>query len=89
MPEADPIPIHAELSRGKSGFGAFRHSPWWHPGAMLTGNNRGQGRFGSSVDFGARRLAVGYPYVGTPLGGRVGQVWVYEEDGLFADDFED
>lgn len=59
------------------------------PGAVLIGNNRDQGRFGSSVDFGARRLAVGYPYVGTPLGGRVGQVWVYEEDGLFADDFED
>ncbi len=59
------------------------------PGAVLTGNNRDQGRFGSSVDFGARRLAVGYPYVGTPLGGRVGQVWVYEEDGLFANDFED
>ena len=47
------------------------------------------GHFGTSLAFGGRRLAVGYPRAGVLLTGRRGQVWIYEEDRIFADDFED
>lgn len=47
-----------------------------------------QGHFGTSLSFGGRRLAVGYPHTGGLITGRRGQVWIYSEDLIFADDFE-
>jgi len=47
-----------------------------------------QGHFGTSLSFGGRRLAVGYPHTGGLITGRRGQVWIYSEDRIFADDFE-
>lgn len=47
------------------------------------------GRFGTGIAFGGRRLAVGYPRAGNQFTGRLGQVWIYEEeDGVVADRFE-
>ena len=47
-----------------------------------------QGHFGTSVAFGGRRLAVGYPHAGVQIIGRRGQVWIYAEDRIFTDGFE-
>lgn len=49
-----------------------------------------EGHFGHGLNFGGRRLAVGYPGAGTtvPGSGRRGQVWIYEPDRIFADGFE-
>ena len=50
-----------------------------------------EGHFGTSIDFGGRRLAVGYPGAGSALpapGARRGQVWIYETDAIFTDGFE-
>ncbi len=54
-----------------------------------------EGQFGTSVDFDilGRTMAVGYPGVGSTLplgsgGSRRGQVWIYQDDAIFANGFE-
>lgn len=71
------------------GAGNLHHRYELRPGALLPGVNLAGGRFGSSLDFGERRLAVGYPGAGGGLSGqRRGQVWIFEEDRLFGNGWE-
>lgn len=47
-----------------------------------------EGRFGASLDFSGDTLAVGYPGAGGIGLGRIGQVWLYQYDVIFADGFD-
>ncbi len=68
------------------GIGHYRYE--LRPGPIIPGVQLTGGRFGTSIDFGDRRLAVGYPGAGSLLGQRRGQVWIYDEDRLFANGLE-
>lgn len=66
------------------------HQGELRPGSILIGGVAG-GRFGTSLAFGNRRLAAGYPRSGSSISGdlvRRGSVWIYEQDRLFVDDFD-
>lgn len=79
-----------ELRRNDDGGFNAGGSAWQgelRPGSLTSLQFSG-GRFGTSLDFGGRRLAIGYPRSGGLLTGRRGQVWIYEEDRIFADGFE-
>ncbi len=75
---------------GGFGVGSPQSQGELRPGAIIPGV-AASGQFGTAIAFGDRRLAIGYPFAGTlSISGTVrrGQVWIYEEDRIFANDFE-
>lgn len=72
---------------GTPGLGAASWQAELRPGA-LSGLALAGGRFGSALDFSGTTLAIGYPRSGTAITGRRGQVWIHEDDRLFADGFQ-